>query len=282
MINNIKALAADIDMTLTAKGGDLPEVTIEAFQILHKHGVKLGLATGREIDEKLKNTGRNWGLGFEFDYIVGMNGGMVFDRLQNKSWQTDYLSIDEMKAILHWMLPLVDKYKIAVNAEGGGNHNAMYIGGELMESAQRHGFHFIDKTDDIDGFCEKPTFKFLFRAEPAYDHLIRSRFLEKFGDNYQIFGTYPGTVEIMHKGIDKGKGLQRYVSWNNFDMGEIIAFGDNENDDAMLKDAGWGVCLKNGSDGTKACADAVTEYDCEDGGVGHYMFDHFIKEKGWK
>ena len=46
MIENVKAVAADIDMTLTAKGGDLPQATVKAFQVLHENGVMLGLATG--------------------------------------------------------------------------------------------------------------------------------------------------------------------------------------------------------------------------------------------
>ena len=79
MIDNVKAIAADIDMTLTAKGGALPQPTVKAFQILHDHGVKLGLATGRVITEREKKFGTAWGLGFDFDFIIGMNGGMIFD-----------------------------------------------------------------------------------------------------------------------------------------------------------------------------------------------------------
>jgi len=63
----------------------------------------------------------------------------------------------------------------------------------------------------------------------------------------------------------------------------VIAFGDNENDNPLLQISGWGVCLANGSDGTKAIADAVTEYGCLEGGAGHYLVDHYLKPKGlWK
>ena len=86
----------------------------------------------------------------------------------------------------------------------------------------------------------------------------------------------------MHKGIDKGSGLKKYVSWEKIDLANVIAFGDNENDNTMLLDAGWGVCLKNGADGTKKCADDITEFDCENGGVGHYLFDHYITPKNLK
>ena len=57
MIENIRALAADIDMTLTAKGGELPEITKKAFDILHENGVLIGLATGRELNERLYRQG---------------------------------------------------------------------------------------------------------------------------------------------------------------------------------------------------------------------------------
>ena len=46
MIKNLKAIAADIDMTLTAKGADLPEITKKAFDVLHENGILIGLATG--------------------------------------------------------------------------------------------------------------------------------------------------------------------------------------------------------------------------------------------
>lgn len=276
MINNMKAVAADIDMTLTSKGGPLPEPTVKAFQILHHNGVMLGLATGREINDILKDTGKSWGLGFEFDFIIGMNGGMVYNAHTGSMFSVDFMTTEEMSEILTYMMPLIDKYHISINAEGGGNHNAMYIAGELMESEKRHGFYFVDKTGDIPGFCERHAYKLLFRSEPEYGALVRSTFLEKFGDRYQIFGTYPGTVEIMHKGIDKGSGLQRYANDTGIDMKDIMTFGDNENDNTMLEMSGWGVCLKDGAEDTKKFADAITEYDCADGGVGRYLFDHYI------
>ena len=226
--------------------------------------------------------GKKWGLSFEFDFVVGMNGGMVLDHRNDNYWQTDYLTTEEMKNILYYMKPLVDKYKVAVNCEGNENHNAMNISGELLESSRRHGFDFVDCTGDIERVCERPTFKFLFRGEAENEAELREYFLKKFSDNYQIISTFPGTVEVMHKGIDKGSGLKKYVSWEKIDLADVIAFGDNENDNTMLLDAGWGVCLKNGSDGTKKCADDITEYDCESGGVGHYLFDHYITPKNLK
>lgn len=281
MFENIKAVAADIDMTLTAKGQDLPEVTREAFRILHEHGILLGLGTGRELNDRLKNQAREWHMSHEFDFLIGMNGGMVSDRFHEDMWCMDLMSQEQMKELLEWMKPLVDRYEVSVNAEGGGNNNAMNIHGELISSMIRRGFRFDDKTGDIDGFCEKPCFKILFRTSPDVEKLIRERFAEKFTDRYQIISTFPGTVEVMEKGISKGSGLERFAQRNGIDVRDIMAFGDNENDNSMLEVSGWGVCLKGGGAGTLAIADAVTEYECLEGGVGHYLFDHIIKPRNW-
>lgn len=43
-----------------------------------------------------------------------------------------------------------------------------------------------------------------------------------------------------------------------------------------------GSRLKDGNPNTKALADDITDYDCLDGGVGHYIFDHILNNKDVK
>ena len=62
MINKIKVLAADVDMTLSSKGSPLPEITIQALKELHDKNVKIGLATGREITEMEKRKRKSFGI----------------------------------------------------------------------------------------------------------------------------------------------------------------------------------------------------------------------------
>ena len=109
MINKIKVLAADVDMTLSSKGSPLPEITIQALKELHDKNVKIGLATGREITEMEKTKGIFWNLGFEFDFVIGMNGGMIYDRNLNKSFTMDMLSVKEMKEVLTFLMPIIEE-----------------------------------------------------------------------------------------------------------------------------------------------------------------------------
>ena len=279
MIDTIKGFAADIDMTLTSKGAMLPEKTMEAFEAMHKAGIPLGLATGRVLENNLKTQGRDWNLSFEFDYLVCMNGGQVYDGKTGKLWETKRLTCEEEKYILSKLIDIIDQYKISVNMEGGNDH-AMHIGGELEDAMKRHGWRFTDKTYDLDGFCTKEGFKFLFRTKPEYAEILRKRFDETLAGEYQIVSTYPGTLEILRQGIDKGSGVAVYASWYDLDIKDFIAFGDNENDNKMLERCGWGVCLKGGNPATAAISDDVTDYGCFEGGVGYYLIDHYLKDKG--
>ena len=277
MIQKIKAFAADIDMTLSDKGDPLPDITKKALIELHNRKILLGLATGREITDTEKNRGKIWELPFEFDFVVGMNGGMVYDRIHDHSYSMDMMSVEETKDILTYLMPLINEHEIAVNAEGNGLRNAMNIGPELIESAKRHGFFFVDKTGDIDGFCEKPIYKLLFRTTQEVSPTLRKMVHDRYHDKYQTVETFPGSIEIMYSGIDKGSGMQKYCDWNNIDIKEVIAFGDNENDNSLLQKCGWGICLKDGNENTKKIANDVTDYGCKEGGLGHYIFDHVLK-----
>lgn len=282
MINKIKVLAADVDMTLSSKGSPLPKITIQALKELHDKNVKIGLATGREITEMEKTKGIFWNLGFEFDFIIGMNGGMIYDRNLNKSFTMDMLSVKEMKEVLTFLMPIILEKKVSVNVEGNQLRNVMNISDDLLDMAKRKNILLIDKTGDIDGFCEKPVYKFLFRTDPETTQLIRDQVEEQYKGKYQTIETFPGTIELMYSGFSKGRGLEMYCEWNQIHLEDTIAFGDNENDNSLLLTSGWGVCLKDGNPNTKALADDITDYDCLDGGVGHYIFDHILNNKDVK
>ena len=282
MINKIEVLAADVDMTLSAKSSPLPEITIQALKELHKRNVKIGLATGREITEAEKTKGMFWTLGFEFDFIIGMNGGMIYDRNLNKTFTMDMLSVEEMKEILTFLMPIIEENKVSVNVEGNQLHNVMNINNHLLDMSKRRNIPLIDKTGDIDGFCEKPVYKFLFRTDSKTTQIIRDQVEEHYKGKYQTIETFPGTIELMYSGFSKGRGLEMYCEWNQINLEHTIAFGDNENDNSLLLTSGWGVCLKDGNPNTKALADDITDYNCLEGGVGHYIFDHILNNKDVK
>ena len=59
-----------------------------------------GLATGRELNKRLYDQAATWGLDYQFDFLIGMNGGMIWDRFHEKPWLMDLMDQETMKEIL--------------------------------------------------------------------------------------------------------------------------------------------------------------------------------------
>ena len=79
MIDKVTAIIADIDGTLVNKGESIMPITKAALEVLHQKGILLGLSTGRKINSSMFQRAKNWGLSFDFDIIIGMNGGQLWD-----------------------------------------------------------------------------------------------------------------------------------------------------------------------------------------------------------
>ena len=88
---------------------------------------------------------------------------------------------------------------------------------------------------------------------------------------YHGFKTQSTLLEFCDKRINKGYGLQKICELNDLDIKDVMAFGDTSNDNDMLKVAGCGVCMINGTDDTKACANAITKQDNEHDGLAIYL-----------
>ena len=59
----------------------------------------------------------------------------------------------------------------------------------------------------------------------------------------------------------KGNAIRFLCDHLGIDIKDSIAAGDAPNDISMLQAAGYSVCLKNGTEDTKAVADYITEAD---------------------
>lgn len=79
-------------------------------------------------------------------------------------------------------------------------------------------------------------------------------------------GNY-GSAEIsfLGQGTSKATAMQALAKMYKIPMTQVMALGDNNNDFAMLKAAGWGVAMGQAPEAVKAAANAVTASNQEDG-----------------
>ena len=74
-----------------------------------------------------------------------------------------------------------------------------------------------------------------------------------------------GFYDIVRGGMDKGVGLTDLCARLGLSPEEAVAAGDSANDLSMLRTAGLGVCMDNGTEDAKAAADRIIGDVREDG-----------------
>ena len=266
-LGKISVILADIDGTLVNKGEQIMPKTKEMITFLHEKGVLFGLATGRKITHQMFARKDAWKLSFDFDVMIGMNGGQLWDRFHDEYEEYCLLSTDTMKEILDMMAPL--KQNAFIYEED--YMVSMYLDEMVKASMSRNKINVVVTDGDAYRLCIKPNFNILYRVPLGEEKRILAYANEHPSDKYIAVHTSPGIIEFMDPRVNKGLALKKFSERNRIPVSEIMAFGDMDNDKDLVKEAGWGVCLLNGSDLTKANADDITDYPCTEDGMGRYL-----------
>lgn len=87
----------------------------------------------------------------------------------------------------------------------------------------------------------------------------------KVGSELNIFKSQPRYVELMHQQASKTAAIQRLMEMYQLKQEEIIAIGDNYNDQGMIEFAGMGIAMGNAPDSIKQVANDITDTNNQDG-----------------
>ena len=273
MLKDTKLLICDIDGTLTIKGGQLMPKTKRLLETCHEKGILLGLATGRPVDKRTTGRFRTWGLDFDPDLVIGVNGCEIWYKKDQKKERHHLLEKEEVRRILDYMWDL--DVNVVVFEDGYDKVLARRRDWMIEESMDRNksNVEFVDK----ERFCQKDVVKLEFHYdEEKYEKKIYELIAKHPSDRSVYTKSFTGTLEFMKPGIDKGVALKIACEKLDIPLNEVIACGDMDNDIPMLEAAGTGVCLANGSKNTKKAADYITEYDVQHDGLGTFFEKYLV------
>lgn len=274
MKKDIKLVICDIDRTLVNSNKELMPITKAMFERLHADGVLLGIASGRPVGEHLKERAALWGFDFQFDVIIGMNGGQMWDNISYQSYEYYPLKKEYIKEIIEFMEPTgVNSYVYR-----GDSTLVRWFDERMAESSVRNFEPMVVAKSDEE-MWEKDNNKLLFRCASEEEADACLEFAKKFpSENYQFFKTGPIMVEFQDPHVNKGYALKEFLKLHDFLPSQVIAFGDAQNDNELLEVAGIGVCMKDGQECTKAYADIISEYDCNHDAVGRFIQSYIYNE----
>ena len=269
----IKLIVFDIDGTLVDDDKVLSERTKGVLCALKCQGVRLGLASGRQVKQYRKQV-KAWGLDFEFDLYIGLNGAEMLDT-QDEEYRSFYkLKISEVKEIMEVMKPYVRHryYK----------HGDMIRYDDDTVAFKVRELEDCFPFDDLEELGITEIGKLLYRYKLDEVQKIEDFIIENINrkqKDYHGFKTQPEYLEFSNIHTSKAIPMVYYADKYGIVKDEIMALGDTTNDNTMIQASGVGVCLKNGTQDTKDIADIVTEYTNNEEGAYHFLKSYFQIKK---
>ncbi len=255
-------LASDFDNTLVSFGEPKPRpAVVKAVKKLQAAGGRFVLSTGRGYcvvhKEQLG--------GIRFDYAITCNGACVVDK--NGTIVAEHpLTNEEMYALVDFCedynYPLQFNYRDAYYAYC--EYDALK---SFYDAMPKSGLTCLDGEDQDRHLIDMPHAAFVVMPPQELAH-----FNEKFGHLNLHFMQVGGVgkdgwccYDVVRGGMDKGVGLADLCEKIGLTLADAVAAGDSANDVGMLKAAGLGCCMSNGTPDAKAAADRIIGDVREDG-----------------
>lgn len=286
----IKAVFFDIDGTLLNDSKRVEKATVLAIRNLKERGILVGVATGRGpgfVQPFMDNLG--------FDFAVTYNGQYIFTRdkilYQNQLPKSliyrviRYAGDKKREISLGTASGLVGSGLIEMGTSTFGQIVSRLVPKKLTKTVEKSFKKIIRRIkpqnmDYLKTIMREPVFQIVLVATEGESQKLRERFPQ-----ITITRSSPYSIDLISQGQSKVKGIERVGQFFDFDLDEVMAFGDSENDMEMLTGVGIGVAMGNGQDKLKSIADYTTASNNRDGiskALAHHGLIHLDPEQGFK
>lgn len=266
----VKCIALDLDRTTLNSRGELSSRNKRAIQAAIDRAIHVVVASGRPAEALPAEITEIPGI----RYAVVSNGASVWDLRKKERIQEYKLapeSVEQLlsvsaKAASDWGIEVA--YEIPVN--GAAYAQASYVEDPVRYGARAESIAYIQKTrrpvDDIQAFIQEH-----IRELDCMNIVVGERkkelwdkILEEVEDIY-VTTSVKQLLEITHKDGGKASGMRFLLERLGIEAGQLLAFGDGDNDKELLKMAGLGIAVENAVPGCKEAADEITLSNDDDG-----------------
>lgn len=263
-----KLIAFDLDGTLLNNEKSIDRETIDYLVGLKKRNIDIVIATGRSYYDAKRLT---QSLPFEY-VIIANNGAVTRNPAKDQTLDLRTIKYDDYQKIIRLskeydLHPIiyVDKnlqgYDIIIERA----YDFIEYNGYLSKSLKRY------RITDFSEYFENDVLSICFTGHFAplenFRQHVLNQYPQRFSTSVSLKLHVEALMEILHPDACKWKALKRYCSAKGIGNEEILAFGDDNNDVEMIKNAGMGIVMINGTDLLKRVGRAVTRYSNDEKGV---------------
>jgi Cof subfamily protein (haloacid dehalogenase superfamily) len=259
----VRLIASDLDGTLLGEDGRISDRTLAAIQRAHERGIIVVAATGRSHRTAAPRLRPAPAIGT----AVCSNGASVYDM--------DRQAIVRHRPIGDGIVPdLIAALRQAHSdvcfawetEDGFGWEQAMLgLAPVHMQDGVSEGSRALEVHQSIDDVEPERLTKLLVGHPIIHSNVWLAEIGPLIPSNVQASTSGAAFVEITGEGVDKASTLSLLCAELGVDAAEVVAFGDQSNDIAMLRWAGRGLAPANAHEAALEAADAVIGHHADDG-----------------
>lgn len=265
-----KILFTDLDGTLLTDDKQISAYTKDVLDQWTAAGHKLVLCSGRDLNS-VKDVKRDLNLNYPGMYLIGYNGGQIYDCDQKKTLYKVTLTLPQLAHIIE-------------EAKKFGIHYQTYTDSHIIapcDSAALRRYQKVIKTpvifhEDIMAEMKTEPCKCLAIELDDLKRLEALRlsllpYAEK--ENISMVYSNPYYLEMFPAISGKGASVKKLCQILNINPCFSVAAGDAQNDLSMIEAAGMGIAMKNGCEEVKAAATMITDFDNNEDGLAKALID---------
>lgn len=277
-----KLIAIDLDGTMLNSYGIVTQNTKEVIKKVQEKGIEVIIASGRPIDS-IKTIAKE----IESEnYFISGNGAILYDikkdeiiyeNILKKAKTLDIIKICEENSIYYNIY--TEKEILAKSL----NYNVLYYYKENLDKEEKNKTH-IKIVEDLYKYLEERNEKIIKITICDNNKSIFNSILKKLKtiDDIEVLevshmsrkiirqGTEEVPIEYFYteisaKNVDKWYAIEMLAEKLNIKKEEIVAIGDNVNDEKMIKEAGLGIAMGQSSPKITKISNYITNNNNEEG-----------------
>lgn len=277
-----KLATIDLDGTMLNQYGVVTQKTKESIERAQQMGIEVVIASGRPIDS-IKTIAKE--IKSE-KYFISGNGAIIYDIANDEIIYENTLKKQKVLDIIKICEENSIYYNIYTEREilaKSLQYNVLYYNKENLNKEEKDKTH-INIMDDVYNYILNRNEKILKitvcdNTQSIFNSIMRK--LKEIDDIEVLEVSHmsrkmirQGTeevpieyfyTEISAKNVDKWNAIEVLKEKLKISKEEIIAIGDNMNDEKMIENAGLGIAMGQSSPHIKEIANKITESNFNDG-----------------
>ena len=261
----IKLLCIDMDGTLLSTNKEISERNLENIKAASEKGVKIVVCTGRVFSSANFYSEL---IGVKAP-VIASNGAYIREKDRDDVIYKGLLGIGNCKKVLS----ICKKYGLYVHFNTSNTifteeiiySSKYYLKlNETLPEGSKIGIQLVEDWEKIFKLNKDEILKCIVQDVDDDKIQAAKTELQKI-ETMEVVSSCEKNFEVMNKGVSKGNAVQILAKYYGMIREEVMCIGDNENDISMIKFAGVGVAMGNGTELVKENADFVTDTNDNDG-----------------